>query len=151
MVLRNSPQLWLIRTTWTSTEKTRTTISMVCIPAMLVHWPIHRSVLMSKFSWSSLPSILCITLIRSSRRSLYSMAWMWTLLTHQVSARIGSTLLFRSNREAGVIPQEKGNSITIPNEDHPLNLDLSRSIKGMYRILDLISEQGSAGLGEISA
>src|ERR1700729_2567681 len=28
-------------------------------------------------------------------------------------------------------------------------LDLSKSVKGMYRILDLISEQGSGGLGEI--
>ena len=27
-------------------------------------------------------------------------------------------------------------------------LDLAYSIKGMYRILDLISEQGSGGLGE---
>ena len=29
-------------------------------------------------------------------------------------------------------------------------LDLAHSIKGMYRILDLISEQGSGGLGEYS-
>ena len=29
-----------------------------------------------------------------------------------------------------------------------LQLDLAYSIKGMYRILDLISEQGSGGLGE---
>ena len=28
------------------------------------------------------------------------------------------------------------------------DLDLAYSIKGMYRILDLISEQGSSGLGE---
>jgi len=29
--------------------------------------------------------------------------------------------------------------------------DLSQSIKGMYRILDLISEQGSGGLGKMHA
>lgn len=28
-------------------------------------------------------------------------------------------------------------------------LDLSKSVKGMYRILDLISEQGSGGLGKL--
>ena len=30
-------------------------------------------------------------------------------------------------------------------------LDLAYSIKGMYRILDLISEQGSGGLGKYSS
>jgi hypothetical protein len=29
------------------------------------------------------------------------------------------------------------------------DIDLSNSIKGMYRILDLVSEQGSGGLGKI--
>ena len=32
----------------------------------------------------------------------------------------------------------------------PLSLDLSHVIKGMYRILDLICEQGSGGLGKLS-
>lgn len=31
----------------------------------------------------------------------------------------------------------------------PSDLDLSHSIKGMYRILDLVSEQGSGGIGGI--
>ena len=30
-------------------------------------------------------------------------------------------------------------------------LDLSKAVKGMYRILDLISEQGSGGLGKTRA
>jgi hypothetical protein len=36
-------------------------------------------------------------------------------------------------------------------EDYPPHnnaVDLVQSIKGMYRILDLISEQGSGGLGD---
>lgn len=37
-------------------------------------------------------------------------------------------------------------NITMP--PLPPDLDLSYSIKGMYRILDLISEQGSGGLGK---
>jgi hypothetical protein len=37
-----------------------------------------------------------------------------------------------------------------PNMSDPL-LDLSKSVKGMYRILDLISEEGSGGLGKVHA
>jgi hypothetical protein len=37
--------------------------------------------------------------------------------------------------------------VPLPQHDE---LDLAYSIKGMYRILDLISEQGSGGLGEFT-
>jgi hypothetical protein len=40
-----------------------------------------------------------------------------------------------------------GNSNT---RGDPPNFDLLHAIKGMYRILDLISEQGSGGLGKLS-
>jgi hypothetical protein len=41
-------------------------------------------------------------------------------------------------------PGKKGHDNKIPP---PLPMDLAKTIKGMYRLLDLISESGSNGCG----
>lgn len=38
-------------------------------------------------------------------------------------------------------------ALRAPNQSRPKNTDLVRRIKGMYRVLELIAEQGSGGLG----
>jgi hypothetical protein len=50
---------------------------------------------------------------------------------------------------AGNPSSSNSNPRTVPSTTSHPPIDLSDAIKGMYRILDLISEQGSGGLGKL--
>jgi hypothetical protein len=92
--------------------------------------------------------ILSVMLILlCSSRTLYLMKWIWIIPSHNLKVVMSSRLraMVHLSESVEIAPSGNGNP-----QGESANLDLSHAIKGMYRILDLISEQGSGGLGKLS-
>jgi hypothetical protein len=85
-------------------------------------------------------------LILNSRQPRQLTKWIWITPAQKVIMQLNHVSRFLSKTIGNVF---SGNGDGNTQRDPP-NLDLSHAIKGMYRILDLISEQGSGGLGKLS-